>query len=108
MKVETIEQKGNFVTCTIGGVKLQGTKDYINTVLAMNGLPKLNLEPMHYSTTKDKYMPIKEMAVRHIENHLMKETVIDDYLISYIRDNDDNLRDYLRALIAGYDNYEDK
>lgn len=107
MKVEIITQKGNFITCTIGGVKLQGTKDYINTVLAMNGLPKLKLEPMHYSTTKDKYMPIKEMAVRHIENHLLKE-FLDEVLISCIRDNDENIRDYLRALIAGYDNYEDK
>ena len=109
MKVENIQKdKNGIVSCTISGVVLKGSLDFINSILKMNNISPIVFKPQHYSETTGRWIPITSMAGKHIENYLKSERDIDDYFIEKLKTNFDNFRDYLRQLITIYDNYNKK
>lgn len=109
MKAENITKTENgLIRLTLNGVKFIGTEQETNKFLAINDCEPLKFEPQHWSETKQEWIPIKGMAAKHIENHLIKRGIFYDYEIEELRNNVNNRRDYLRRLIAVYDNYNTK
>ena len=107
MKAENIEKTQNgLVRLSLNGVKFVGTEQEANAFLTINGCEPLKFEPQHWSETKCCWIPIKDMAATHIENHLIKRGIFYEYEIEKLKNNEDNRRDYLRKLITVYDNYK--
>ena len=107
MKAENITKTDNgLIRLTLNGVKFIGTEQEANGFLVINGCEPLNFEPQHWSETKQEWISIKDMAAKHIENHLIKRGIFYEYEIEELKNNEDNRRDYLRRLITVYDNYK--
>lgn len=109
MKAENITKSpSGYIKCTLNGIKIEGLEDQVNVILHANGYEPLEFEPQHWSSTKHCLINIKDMAAKHIENHLFNQygSVDMEDIIDSLKYNSGNFRDYLRRLITVYDNYK--
>lgn len=91
------------ITFTLKGVNFKGTEEQANEFLSLNDCQPLELEPMHWSESTGKYIKIKDMNYKHIENYISKEHVKGQWIVYALQSNSNNFRDYIRQLIKHYD-----
>lgn len=104
MKAENIiTTPSGYVKCTLNGIKIEGTLEQVNVILQTNGYETIKFKPQHWSETKQCWISIEDMNFKHIENHIIKEWLIGESVVRYLRTNSDYFREYVKQLIKHYE-----